>query len=92
MMMSEFNEILHEVSPTHREPTKEEYEKIETVYAFHPAIGEKEDIVLLWANYGMTIIDDMMPRSRAIMTTYDELQKAKARYDKAKEAYDAFFK
>lgn len=66
MMRSEFIDILREVSPTHRDPSSEEYEAIELVYTYHPAIGDKKTIVKLWVDFGNTIIEDMKPRAEKI--------------------------
>ena len=88
MLKSEFTEILREVSPTHRDPTPEEYERIEDVYTYHPAIGDKKTIVKLWAEFGNVIIDDMMPRTEAIRNTERDLFEARNRYDRTKKEYD----
>lgn len=75
MMRSEFIDILREISPTHRDPSQEEYKAIELVYAYHPSIGDKKTIVKLWADFGNTIIEDMTPRVKAIMAAYENLNK-----------------
>ena len=43
-----------------------DYEIIETVYAFHPAISDvrgKEQIAWLYTTLGMAVINDMLPLS-----------------------------
>lgn len=89
MMKSEFVEILHDMSPTHREPTEAEYEAIEFVYTYHPSIGCKEDIVDLWRNYGNMIIADMTPRARHISKAEENVRQAKIAYDAALEVYNS---
>ena len=89
MMMSEFIDLLHEVSPTHREPTNEEYLKIEFVYNYHPSVGCKEDIVDLWRSYGNMIIEDMTPRARKIRDAEVKVNLTRAAYEEAKEVYDS---
>jgi len=49
---------------TNREFTDKEYEAIETVYTFHPAISEtegKKQIASLYDTFGFRIIADMLP-------------------------------
>lgn len=89
MMKSEFNKILHEVSPTHREPTDEEYQKIEFVYTYHPSIGAKEDIVDLWRYYGNRIIEDMTPRAQHVRNAEENVGQAKMAYEAALEVYNS---
>lgn len=49
---------------TKRDFTDKEYETIETVYTFHPAISEtegKQQIANLYDTFGFRIIADMLP-------------------------------
>ena len=91
MMKSEFVDLLHEVSPTHREPTIEEYKKIEFVYTYHPSIGCKEDIVDLWRKYGNRIIEDMTPWAVKVRDAEVNVNQARMAYEAAREIYDSFF-
>lgn len=64
--------------------TPEDYKAIETVYMYHPAIGEvngKEQIVDLVGNYGMTVIRDMIPRAQQMQEIEEELRTARLRVE-----------
>ena len=87
MMYSEFIDILREISPTHRDPSPEEYKTIELVYTYHPSIGDKETIVKLWADFGNTIIEDMKPRAKAVMEAEENFRQARLSYEAARDLY-----
>lgn len=64
--------------------TPEDYKAIETVYMYHPAIGEangKEQIVELVGNYGMVIIRDMLPRAKQMQELEEELRAARLKVE-----------
>ena len=45
--------------------TAEDYQTIEFVYNFHPAVPEKSDIAAVYAlKHGMSIIRDMVPTAK----------------------------
>lgn len=55
--------------------TEEEYVKIEYVYIWHPAInpvGGKRQIVILWQEFGMGMINDMYPVASKMQTLEDD--------------------
>ena len=54
-----------------------DYELIEKVYTYHPAIMDKKHIADLYLNFGMTVIYDMYPRTEKIMDIETRLQFAK---------------
>lgn len=87
MMRSEFIDILREISPTHRDPSPEEYKEIEFVYTYHPSIGDKKTIVKLWADFGNIIIEDMKPRAKAVMKAEENFNQARRAYEAARELY-----
>ena len=91
MMKSEFISLLHEISPTHTEPTEEEYRRIEFVYNYHPSIGDKECIVKLWADFGNKIIEDMTPRAERVQEAEEDLRDARLVLDEKQRLYDALF-
>ena len=67
---------------TTREFTDKEYEAIETVYTFHPAISEtegKKQIASLYDTFGFRIIADMLPT--AIKSKEIEEQITRKRYE-----------
>ena len=68
-----------------------DYEIIETVYAFHPAIPEvrsKEQIAWLYTTFGMTVINDMLPRAIKARELENKISQAKAAYDSAMQEYN----
>ena len=84
MMKSEFIGLLREISPTHRDPSESEYRNIEIVYTYHPSIDTKECIVKLWADFGNTIIEDMLPRSYRVQEAEKELTAARSALEQAR--------
>lgn len=84
MLREEFDRIA-EARGCEIQITTEDYEVIETVYMYHPAIGEangKEQIVELVGNYGMVIIRDMLPRAQQMQDLEEELRTARLRVEK----------
>ena len=54
---------------------------ISTVYAFHPIINEvggQEQIAGIFANLGMTVINDMLPRAHRFQEYEAEMSRARA--------------
>jgi hypothetical protein len=62
MMKSEFVALLKEMSGN-TDINPEDYCTIEHVYTYHPAIKDKKHIVQLYLDFGMTVINDMLPRA-----------------------------
>lgn len=61
MMKNEFEDLIH------GSVTDEEYELIETVYMWHPAIRNtsgKEEVAELYKSFGIVIFYDMYPRAK----------------------------
>lgn len=61
MMKNEFEDLIH------GSVTDEEYELIETVYMWHPAIRNtsgKEEVAELYKSFGIVIFYDMYPRAQ----------------------------
>ena len=68
-----------------------DYEIIEVVYAFHPAISEvrgKEQIALIYTTFGMTVINDMLPRAIKARELENKISQAKAAYNTAMAEYN----
>lgn len=68
-----------------------DYEIIEIVYAFHPAISEvrgKEQIALIYITFGMTVINDMLPRAIKARELENKISQAKAAYNTAMVEYN----
>ena len=84
MMKSEFVEILAEIKPGHTAPTEKEFKDIQTVYTYHPLIGNKEKIVRLWVEYGNILIKDMLPRAEQIRDAEQAVDEARYRVEEAK--------
>lgn len=62
MLKTEFETMVNQ------DVSDEEYEKIEKVYMYYPGIAYKSQIVTLYKQFGMVIIEDMLPRARDIKT------------------------
>lgn len=89
------NEFLHAcefmTGTKHLTITDSDYEIIETVYAFHPAISEvrgKEQIAWLYTTLGMTVINDMFPRAIKARELENKISQAKATYNAAMAEYN----
>ena len=81
MTPQEFNELVS------KEVSDKEHNIIQTVYTFHPAIkdvGGKGQIAKLYLDFGMTVIEDMLPRAEKMMFLDRELHKAQAEIDRVK--------
>lgn len=66
MMKSEFVKLLKENSGN-SDVKNEDYVIIEHVYTYHPAIKNKQAIVALYCDFGMTVINDMVERADKCM-------------------------
>lgn len=65
-----------------------QYKIIEYVYMYHPAIDEvhgKDQIASLYNMFGMTVINDMMPRARRMEQLEKDLSDIKERLDEIKK-------
>ena len=71
MMKNEFENLIH------GSVTDEEYELIETVYMWHPAIRNtsgKEEVAELYKSFGMVIFKDMYPRAMKLKEIDEEIR------------------
>ena len=89
------NEFLHAcelmTGTKHLTITDSDYETIETVYAFHPAISEvrgKEQITWLYTTLGMTVINDMLARAIKARELENKISQAKATYNAVMAEYN----
>ena len=65
-----------------------QYKVIEYVYMYYPAIDEvhgKDQIASLYNMFGMTVINDMLPRARRGEQLEKDLFEAKKRLDEIKK-------
>lgn len=61
----------------HGSVTDEEYELIETVYMWHPAIRNtsgKEEVAELYKSFGLIIFKDMYPRAMKLKEIDEEIR------------------
>lgn len=72
MMYCEFIELIDD---TMVPPTQEDYDIIECVYTYHPSIADKRTIATLYNEFGMTIINDMLPRAKEIKRIEEEISR-----------------
>jgi hypothetical protein len=71
MTKSEFKDLIH------GSVTDEEYELIETVYMWHPAIRNtsgKEEVAELYKSFGIVIFYDMYPRAMKLKEIDEEIR------------------
>lgn len=71
MTKSEFEYLIH------GSVTDEEYELIETVYMWHPAIRNasgKEEVAELYKSFGLVIFKDMYPRAMKLKEIDEEIR------------------
>ena len=71
--------------------TDSDYEIIEVVYAFHPAISVvrgKEQMAWLYTTLGMTVISDMLPRAIKARELENKISQAKAAYHSVMQEYN----
>jgi len=81
MTPQEFEDLIGRKIP------QKEHNIIQTVYTFHPAIkdvGGKGQIAKLYLEYGMTVIEDMLPRAEKMMMLDQKLNRAQAEVDQIK--------
>ena len=68
--------------------SEDDYSVVEYVYARHPSIATKQDIVKLWKDYGMVVIRDMVDTA----TLYEQIEsnyyKAMDKANKARQAME----
>lgn len=65
-----------------------EYKVIETVYQWHPCIGNvsgKDDVAALYNGFGMAIFHDMIPRAEKNRELENRLRHAQAEVEQIKE-------
>lgn len=82
MTIEEFKSLLTE---NNAEIDCADFEIIHTVYQFHPLAKTKQDIAKLFELGGMTLINDMFPRAKAIGNAEKEMIAAKIKYEEALE-------
>lgn len=71
MTKSEFEYLIH------GSVTDEEYELIETIYMWHPAIRNtsgKEEVAELYKSFGIVIFYDMYPRAMKLKEIDEEIR------------------
>lgn len=71
MMKNEFENLIH------KSLTDEEYELIETVYMWHPAIRNtsgKEEVAELYKSFGLIIFKDMFWRAMKLKEIDEEIR------------------
>lgn len=76
MLREEFENLVDNViSP-------EVFEKINTVYVWHPSISDtkgKDQVAYLYINFEMQVIEDMLPRAQKIMELEQKISNCKTR-------------
>lgn len=76
MMKQEFIQLLNEKTNDSRQDfPDDQYQVIEKVYMFHPSIKDKQAIVDLYWQFGISVIKDMLPRAEALEELEKEIHK-----------------
>jgi len=76
---------------TKRDFTDKEYEAIETVYTFHPAISEtegKQQIASLYDTFGFRIIADMLPTAIKAKEYEEQIARKKHELEELQESIE----
>ena len=84
MTIEEFKSYLENANV---EISNADFEKIHTVYQFHPVAKTRLDVAKLFDMGGMILINDMYPRAKAIGRAEREMLAAKRKYDELNEKY-----
>jgi hypothetical protein len=82
MLYSEFQTECEKLGFKDVEVSTSDFNKIHMVYTYHPAITSKISIALLYCNYGMTTIYDMLQRAEIICAKEQEINKKRFELDK----------
>lgn len=97
MTKQEFNTNLKKIFDEHDytfvEPLDSDYEVIEFVYNFHPAISNtvgKEQIAMIYFIGRMSVIYDMLPRAKHAQALECEYAEAKAKLDAIRQKQEEF--
>lgn len=64
-----------------------DYKSVEFVYTWHPAIDEvngKDQIARIYVDFGMSVISDMVPRSRLMMEKETECMRIQSSLNELK--------
>lgn len=75
-----------------RKPNNSDYELIQFVYDYHPAIDGvkgKDQIARLYSEFGMRIIHDMFDTAKRAQEIHDERRRLKHRIEELDEEYSA---
>lgn len=73
----------------------EDFDVIETVYRYHPAIDDvlgREKIADLYANFGFSIIMDMLPRAQKMRSLEKDYARIESSLTSLREEMDAVSK
>lgn len=91
MTKEEFKKQLEDYAPGNmRQFSDADYENIEYVYTFHPAISEvggKKQIAVIFQEGGMSVIKDMKPRAHEAEELERKITSARLELDKLIEQY-----
>lgn len=74
-----------------RIPSEKEFETIQFVYDYHPAIHPvegKKQIAMLYGTFGMRIICDMLETARRAQEIEDERRELRARIEELENEYE----
>lgn len=93
MTQKEFINNVRELNPRKVvKLTDREWQLIETVYTYHPAIEDKKHIAGLYLDYGMSTITDMYLRALKLRDMERQIKTKEAELERLQRIYDDFDK
>lgn len=91
MTQEEFIKNVRELNPRKVvKLTDREWQLIETVYTYHPAIDDKKSIAGLYLDYGMSAITDMYLRAVKIRDMESQIKRQEEILERMKRKYDCY--
>jgi hypothetical protein len=70
--------------------TEREWQLIETVYTYHPAIDDKKSMAGLYLDYGMSVITDMYLRAIKLRDMERQITRQEEELNRLKRLYDCY--
>ena len=93
MTQEEFINNVRELNPRKVvKLTDREWQLIETVYTYHPAIDDKKSIAGLYLDYGMSAITDMYLRALKLKDMERSIKAKEAELERLQRIYDEYDK
>ena len=93
MTQEEFINNVRDINPSKVvKLTDREWQLIETVYTYHPAIDDKKSMAGLYLDYGMSAITDMYLRAIKIRDMMAAINRQEEELNRLQRIYDCYNK